>query len=306
MHPLDRAAHLCASLPALAALMTATAATGQEAKVFKPSSAWAMNYGDDHCRLMRDFRSGDEVVGLFLERTQPGPVFRLILVGNAVKLYRSAPDIGYRMQPIGAPRVTQKLRFQTSDGQQYLNLGPTTFADIALPAPGAPPVMPPPYSAKGEAAAAARISGIALDRGLTNPILLETGPLGDAAGALQACADDLIASWGVDPARHKALSRIAMPAQPTAGWIAADTIAFGDFAKLNGGNNEIRVMIDPRGKPKSCHIHWPVLGEATNRKICAGVMAKATFLPALDQAGAPIDSYWMASPFFLMPPFGGR
>lgn len=292
--------------PLLAAfLMSATPLSAQDLKTFKPASAWALNYGDDYCRLMRDFKSGDEVVGVFLERTQPGPMFRLILVGNSIKLFRSAPDIGYRLHPSGAPRVAQKLRYQTADGQQYLNLGPTTFADMAPPAPGAPPMMPPPYTREGEGAAAAKVTGIALDRGLTNPILVETGALGEAARALQACADDLISSWGLDAEKHKSLIRVAMPAQPTAGLITSDAIPFADFAKLNGGNNEIRMMIDKTGSATSCHIHWPTLGEPTNKKICASLMEKGKFLPALDQSGQAIDSYWITSAFFLMPPFGG-
>ena len=288
-----------------ALLMPAPPAQAQDLKTFKPSSAWAMDYGDDHCRLMRDFKNGDEVVGVFLERTQPGPMFRLILVGNSIKLFRSAPDVGYRMAPAGAPRVAQRLRSQTTDGQQYLNLGPTTFADMPAPVPGAPPMMPPPYTRAGETAAAAKVSGISLERGLTGAVMIETGAMGAAATALQACADDLLASWELDAEKHKSLTRVAMPAQPTAGWIAGDTIPFTDFTKLSGGNNEVRVMISSTGAATGCHIHWPALGEATNKKICAAVMEKGKFLPALDQAGQPIDSYWMTNVFFLMPPFGG-
>jgi protein TonB len=95
-----------------------------------------------------------------------------------------------------------------------------------------------------------------------------------------------------------------MPSGPTAGWIAADTIPFADLAKLSGGNNEYRVMIDAAGKPTDCHVQWPTLDEATNRTICDAVMQKGAFLPALDQSGQAMDSYWTTSAFFLMPPFG--
>lgn len=281
------------------------AANAQEAKVFKASSAWALDYGDDYCRLMRDFKSGDETIGLFVERTQPGPAIRLVVIGDSVKLFRGSEEVGYRMSPAGAPRIAQRLRFQTSDGQQYLNLGPSTFADMPPPVPGAPPVMPPPYSPQGEKAVASTITGIALERGLTQPVVLETGELGSAAEALQTCADDLIASWGLDADKHKKLTRPAMPDRATAGWIPGDAIPFGDFAKLSGGNNEVRVMVDEAGKAKSCHIQWPTLSEAINKKICNSVMANASFLPALDGAGQPLASYWTASAFFMIPPFGG-
>jgi hypothetical protein len=280
-------------------------AHAQDAKVFMPASAWALDYGEDYCRLMRDFKRGDETVGLFLERTQPGPLIRPIVIGDSVKLFRGAQEIGYRLVPAGAPRTVQKLLFQTSDGQQYLNLGPTLFLDLPLPTPGAPPAIPPPYDRRAEADQAGKVTGITLDRGLTEPVVIETGSLRDAARALQVCADDLLTSWGLDAEKHKSLSRPAIPAKPTAGWLAANTIPFGDFAKLSGGNNEVRVMIDAQGKAISCHIQWPVLSPEINKSICASVMEKGAFVPALDQGGEAIASYWTASAFFLMPPFGG-
>lgn len=279
-------------------------AHAQNAKVFHASSAWALDYGEDYCRLMRDFSSGDETVGLFVERTHPGPVMRLIVIGDAVRLFRGAQEIGYRLHPSGSQRMVQRLRFQTSDGQQYLNLGPTALAEMPAPVPGAGPVPPPPYSAQAEMELARQITGIALERGLTSPVTIETGEMGEAIGALQSCADDLLSSWGVDAERHKALSRPVMPAQPTAGWVANGTIAFDDFAKLAGGNNELRVMVDKTGVATSCHVHWPTLSEPANRRICASSMEKSTFMPALDQSGEAVDSYWTTSIYFLLPPFG--
>jgi len=290
-------------LAALAAPMAQLQA--QDAKVFQPSSAWALDYGDDYCRLMRDFSDGQQTIGLFIERTQPGPIMRLIVVGDGVRLFRGSEEVGYRLAPSGAERKVPRLRSLTSDGEQYLNLGPTTFADMPAPAPGAPSAMPPPYTRQGEVASAAQMTGIALQHGLTSPVRMETGSMGEAAGALQACADDLVASWGLDAEKHKGLTRPAFPAKPTAGWITANTIPFADFSKLSGGNNELRVMVDAAGKPTSCHVQWPTLGEAINRKICASIMENGAFTPALDRSGEAMDGYWTTSVFFLMPPFGG-
>jgi hypothetical protein len=288
-----------------AAVAPLAPATAQEAQVFRPSSVWALDYGDDYCRLMRDFSNGQDTVGLFLERTQPGPMMRLIVIGDSVRLFRGAQEIGYRMHPSGALRTVPRLRYETGSGQQYINLGPTTLADMPTPAPGAPPAAPPPYTPQAEVAAGAQVTAVALERGLTRPVLIETEGLGEPIAALQACADDLVTSWGLDAEKHRTLSRPAMPSQPTAGWIASDTIPFAEFSKLSGGNNEFRVMVDAAGKPTSCHVQWPTLGEAINRRVCDAVMEKAAFMPALDQSGQEIDSFWTTSVFFLMPPFRG-
>ena len=298
--------YILSTISAIALVSTLDAqAVAQEGAVFRPTSSWALDYGEDYCRLMRDFSDGSDTVGLFIERTQPGPLIRLIVIGDGVRLFRGSEQIGYRMNPAGAPRMVQKLRFLTGDGQQYLNLGPTTFADPPVVAPGSPPSFPARYTAEGEAAAAARVIGLTLEQGLTSPVSIETGSLGSAATALQACADDLLTSWGLDAELHKGLTRPALPSAPTAGWIAADTIPFSDFAKLSGGNNELRVIVDQQGRPQSCHVQWPALDEATNRRICAAVMEKGTFSPALDATGEAMTSYWTSSVFFLLPPFGG-
>ena len=288
----------------LLALPMQAVAQGRETKVFKATSAWAVDYGDDYCQLMRDFSDGTDPVGLLIQRTQPGPIMRMIVIGDSIRLFRGSQEVGFRMAPSGSSRTVPRLRYVTNTGDQYLNLGPTTLADMPTAAPGAPPPMPPPYTRQADVAAAGQITGVALTHGVTSPILIETGALGEATDALQACADDLLASWGLDAEKHKGLRRPATPDRPSAGWIARDTVSFSDFTKLAGGNNELRVMVNAAGRATACHVLWPTLGEETNRTICDAVMENGTFLPALDQAGQAMDSYWMTSVFFLMPPFG--
>jgi hypothetical protein len=92
-----------------------------------------------------------------------------------------------------------------------------------------------------------------------------------------------------------------MPEGPTTGWIDQSTIGFEDFARLAGGNNEFRVLVDSTSAPQSCAVHWPSLEAPTNEEICGKIMERGRFAPALDQAGQPIDSYWTTSGFLLMP-----
>lgn len=289
--------------PLVAAALAAPVAPlqGQGAGIYRPDSAWAVDYGDDYCRLIRDFSNGRDTIGLSIDRTQPGPFMRLILVGDALGTYRGADQLGYRMLPDGAPRTAQRLRTQGADGVQYLNLGPTMLADMPQPQAGEAPAPPPAYTREGELDAARAVTGIALERGFTRPAQIETGPLDGAIEALQTCTDELVAHWGLDAEAHRTLSQPVLPAGPTAGWLERDTIGFADFPRLGGGNNELRVMVDKAGRPTSCHVHWPSLDEATNETICAGIMEQGRFTPALDSAGEPVDSFWMTSPFLLMP-----
>lgn len=299
-------------LLAAGCLLAGPAAQAQEKVplVFNQDSAWALDYGDDYCRLARTFTNGQEQLAVSLERIQPGDAMRLVLVGDGLKLYRSAEQIGYRFLPSGKSRKTAFWRSKTADGKDYLNLGSAVMlADFTPPPPpaaGTPPAPPPPYSRDGEQATAKGVTGILLDTGLTDPVQIETGSLNAPVKALQACADDLLKSWGLDAEKHKTLSRPVMPAGPTSGWLGSGTIPFGEMGKLAGGANPVRLMIDATGKPTACHIHWPSLEKAMNDRICGTLMEKGKFTPAMDKDGQPMASYWTADLFWLMPGPGGR
>jgi hypothetical protein len=83
------------------------------------------------------------------------------------------------------------------------------------------------------------------------------------------------------------------------------TIPFGEFGKLGGGANQVRLTIGADGKPTACTIYSPTLSQSLNERICSLAM-KATFQPAKDAAGQPMASFWMGSPMVLGPPFPGR
>jgi len=290
------------STVAVGAMMLASAAQAQEqAAVFKPTAAWALDYGDDYCRLMRTFSDGKEEVALGLERIRPGSETRLVLVGDGIKTFRRAERLGYNFLPNQAEREAMYTRSVTSDGKQYLNLGTLTLASAAPAAPGAAEK----YDRVAEAAAAKAITGVAISKGLTTPARIETGALDAPVAALQACADDLVKSWGLDAEKHKTLE--AQPVPQGSPWLPTGTIGFGDFGKLTGGSNQIRLLVDASGKPTACHVHWPTLDKSANDKICGTLMEKASFTPAKDAAGQAVASYWMGSPMFMMPaPGGGR
>jgi hypothetical protein len=277
-------------------------APGQSA-VFKPAGAWALDYGDDYCRLMRTFSDGKEEIALGLERIRPAAEARVLLVGNGIKTFRGADQIGYEFLPSQAERSTRYTRSMTVDGKLYLNLGMLTLVPSAPPAPGTPPGFPK-YDRSAEQAAAKGITAVGLGKGLTAPVRLETGALDAPIGALQACTDDLVKTWGVDPEVNKTLSVQAVPQGLP--WLPAGTLTLGDFPKLGGGSNQVRLLIDAGGKPTACHVHWATLDADMNTKICKLAMEKATFLPAKDANGQAVASYWLGSPMMLTPPVAGR
>jgi hypothetical protein len=296
------------SLAAAASVMAAPlpAAAQSQPAVFKASGPWSLDYGDDYCRLARNFSDGANTISVALERIQPGPFARLVLVSAAIKPYRTAHEIGWHFTPSGAERKTRYTVSATGDGTPLYTFADVTIAPFTPPAPGTPPA-PTLYDRDKEQAAAKGLDGLMLDSGLTSPVKVETGDLAAPVTALQTCADDLAGTWGVDPAKLKNAKSLAVPEGGGVGWLPSGTVPFADFAKLGGGANQVRLMVDAAGKPTQCAVHWATLDKLVNDKICATLMANAKFTPAKDSEGQPMAGYWVASPMAMMPPFrGGR
>ena len=291
---------------AAAAMVAAPAAQAQDAEVvFRPAGNWTADYGDDYCRLIRNFSDGTREMSLALERLQPGAQVRLIAVGEGMRPFRGAEQIAYRFLPSGASGKTRYVRSETPEGKQFVSFDPVTLAQP--PAPGVPPPVPPVYSRTEEQATARGVTGLVLTEGLISPVRVETGPLGAAVGALQACADDLLRVWGLDPEKHKTMTAPAILNPSPAGVLPQGTIPFGEFGKLTGGANQVRLLIGVEGKVTACSIYSPSLSQTLNDRICSLAKERGSFQPAKDADGQAMASVWMGSPMFLGPPVpGGR
>lgn len=287
---------------AAAALLAAPGVQAQDATTFKPASGWTADYGDDYCRLIRTFSDGRNEISLALQRTQPGAPFRLILVGDGIRTFRGADQIGYAMSPGGSSGKSRYVRSETPDKKQYLNFDPVTFAPVSF-APGAPP---PKYDRTAEQETAGGVEVLTLNEGLTSPVRIETGSLKAPVAALQACADDLLQVWGLDPEKHKTMTVPPVMKPSPTGVLPQGTIPFSEFGKFGGGANEVRLIIGADGRPTSCAVYSPSLSQSLNDRICNLAVEKASFEPAKDAQGQPMASYWMGSPMFLGPPMGGR
>src|SRR5262245_43202191 len=104
-------------------------AQAQDAEVvFKPAGNWTADYGDDYCRLIRNFTDGTRTMSLALERLQPGAFVRLIVVGEGMRPFRGSEQIAYQFLPSGSARKARYVRAQTSDGKQFVSFDPVTLA----------------------------------------------------------------------------------------------------------------------------------------------------------------------------------
>jgi len=289
---------------AAASLLAPSAAQAQDGAVFRPAGGWTADFGDDYCRLIRNFSDGSHQVQLALERTQPGAFTRILLVGEGITPFRGADTIAYTFSPNGNEFRGRYIKSETGDGKPFLGFDPLV---LQLTPPTFTPGQPfPIYDRAAELDRVKDITGFSLGAGLTSPVRFETGSLRAPIALMQQCADDLLTVWGLDALKHQTATALPVLVPREDGVLPQGTIPFTDFEKMIGNANLVRVLIGADGKPTSCVIRTPTLSESTNNKICSLVMSRATFVPAKDSAGQPMASYWMGSPLFLgRPPRGG-
>src|SRR6187549_881866 len=118
---------------AAAAMVAAPAAQvqAQEETVFRASGNWTADYGDDYCRLIRNFTDGTRTMSLALERLKPGADVRLIVVGEGMRPFRGADQIAYQFLPSASSGKARYVRSDTTAGKQFVSFDPLTLAPRA-------------------------------------------------------------------------------------------------------------------------------------------------------------------------------
>jgi len=268
--------------------------------VLEPTSPWNVHYADDYCRLARVFGAGASRVTLVIDKFGPGDGFNLTLAGPRMKFRQS--------------NGVAKIRFGTEFPEQQLSFhsgslgegGPAwVFApgvDIRpLPIATAPAgsirtvgdviaATAPPTDAEK-----ASVTTVDIGSPLSHPVRLQTGSMELAFAAMDRCLDELMAHWGIDVARHKTMSRPTIPQGHPGLWVT-----FLDYPEDMLRNNmagivHLRLTIDEKGRPTACHVQQSTDRGGFNKRVCAMLMRRARFKPALDRDGKPMVSYFRSS-----------
>ena len=286
---------------ATAALLTASAAEAQLAPktVFHPVGPWVADYGEDYCRLSRTFSTGQRELRVALERLQPGPMVRLIVVGEGMRPLEGADRIGYAFEPVGSSGEARYVRSVMADGSPFFSLDPVVMAPQRTA--GGSRGRPPTYDRTVEQETAEEITGLTFEEGLRTPVEVKTGSLRAPIEALQACTDDLLAVWGLDADKHEAMT--ALPVMnPTPGGVLPDgTVPVSELPRLGGGINQVLLLVGSDGKVADCTIYSPSLTTSVNERICDLARQRASFVPAKDAQGQAMASLWTGSPLELFP-----
>lgn len=263
------------------------------ADVLEPSTTWQLDYAEDKCRLAREFGEGEARVLLAIEQFGPSDTFTLSMAGKPLVAASRAKDVKLRF---GSLPVDETLEFLAGDVAGY---GRALFySDVSVSAQ----IEPEPDNGDDDEVETslltidtnAALQAKHIELAYRNrSVKLATGELSSPLKALNQCSLDLLADWGLDPERHKTLTRSSF-------WVNKADItqmivnAYPMGALLEGrqGVFQMRVLIDAQGNVTNCALLHATVTKHLVSPACKA-MQQARFEPALDVAGAPMASFYL-------------
>lgn len=310
-------------------------------RILSPSSDWIVDFAEERCSLIREFGTGEDKIHLKIDSFGPTRGYHVMFAGDAVSQATrgrlSLIRVGY------SPDVRERDPLLVMPGQ-FGDVGAVSFGQGFLAGPAQQDVRPSDdLSDRGDARMAVRYSDLdefgdrfithlvvrhgrrdgAFERGVKyltvqfgrgTPLRLDTGSMAAPFAAMDQCVDDLVASWGIDPAQERVLSRPVKVTGLSEGWELLDTAPQDDhpgyserwardaspFLARNRELIPFRVMIDATGQPTACVAQVEYAGEAFRQSVCAD-RAGDSYQPALDAESRPVASVIQFEVFYRAP-----
>ncbi|MBS0483535.1 MAG: energy transducer TonB [Proteobacteria bacterium] len=133
---------------------------------------------------------------------------------------------------------------------------------------------------------------------LTTPngrtIRLLLGSMGLPMQAMRRCTNDLVHSWGYDPATIATLSKPAEPATTPGTWLNSYDYPSDMLVKGAIGLVQFRLDVGEKGAIAGCHILDRAGDEKFATTTCALLAKRAKMHPALDKAGVPTKGFFIS------------
>lgn len=277
------------------AAMLCISATAPSDDILKQKGPWKMDYATNACHLTAKFGDGASGVEARFSRFGPEDGFRVALMGA-----RLGHDSALRTRALLEFRPTatgSALRDVTngSVGPKGARV-PVVFSDIlrfdnrtSSPANELPAVTPEAEKAVG--ALYVKLSG-------REPFTLDLVSMGAPMVAMRACTDDLVRSWGFDPAELATRQKRAVPTKKPHQWAEPDDYPFAMLARGSSAIVDFRLAIDENGAVTDCF----VLGSTTPATIgpysCGVFKRRARFAPSLDKDGNTAKDFYINRVFW--------
>ncbi|WP_196490021.1 energy transducer TonB [Erythrobacter donghaensis] len=268
---------------ALAALAVGATPALAAPTIATPVAPWQASFEGGVCRMQRAFESGGEPHLLILEQNAPGPAIAIAMAGPS--LAGLSPDVPLRVS-FAADHAGFDKRAQIEPNRQFGHVAVVhgVWLDTRKPDAAGNPARIDTKAAQG-------VERIAVSQG-DGSMSFATGPLAEAATALNDCTARIMSSWGLDPAAQHGLQRSAAPAD-TGRLVKELRKAYTRTAlrTLQQGVIDLVVFTDPSGAATDCKMLVATGYDELDRSMCAAAV-KERFTPAVDADGKAVASFW--------------
>ncbi|WP_404337609.1 energy transducer TonB [Sphingomonas sp. MMS12-HWE2-04] len=261
-------------------------ATAKDAPQLTRTEKWVVDYSPDACNLLAQFGTGDATILLKFTRYELGDGFALSVFGKQLGTSaspRTTAKIDFGLQ--GGPVEVGAIAGSNGKYRAYL-FASTRLDGWRWKAEGdeAPPVTP---------AQEAAVTGVTIAIRGKKPLRLEFGPLDKPMAQLRACQNNLLKSWGYDPAVQASLQRAPRPISPPYKWLTSQDYPVASVMNGRNGMVQFRLDIDAEGKVGGCYVLDRTNPDEFADITCRAVSSRAKFEPALDAQGKAVRSYFV-------------
>ena len=271
-----------------------------------PSTPWVVDYAENSCRLIRRFGEGKDLTIFALESEAPGAV-DMMIVGKPLETSRD--EVPARFLPVqskpmlGLPARSADKRDPVVLWSSTVRLLPDDAADAAAKREkerSAHPAIRPPAVSFAEQAArkaqrqafATNTTAIEIEARSGQPVILETGSLGEPIKMFDQCSRDSLRDWGVDPDVEDKIVRGVWAPRPWA-WFSSNDYPRDMLMRFQESIVKVRLLVDATGRVTKCTGLSHFKEVAFSKITCAKFMARAHFEPAELADGTKVPSYYV-------------
>ena len=122
-------------------------------------------------------------------------------------------------------------------------------------------------------------------------VTLQMPPADRAQALLKICADDLVKSWGFNPAAFRAANPPRPKGRPIGRYFGSDSYPTAARKKKQTGRVGALAMITADGRMTQCRIVHPA-GPDLDAQTCRVVRDRVYWKPATDEAGRAVDGVY--------------
>jgi hypothetical protein len=276
------------------------------------SGKWVIDYQLNSCRMLRNFGDGDNIVTLAFQKNDLDQYFTLYAVGLPLKANSKLKEGALKF---GSEKAFEKVSYFVAETDtklpvlifaQNLQIAPvqnTVAEHIGPDTPNDMPSIPAPAPISEERLD--QVKTLFLDASIAKPLILETGSLKKPFAALDKCFDDLVATYGLDPAKLRTAKRQVTPKNSPISWLDSNDYPRAMLAANQQGAISAHLLVDRNGKVTACKIvnstSAKEFEKEFNDTVCRGLIRRARFHPAIDAQGQAMASFWNAEIQFKIP-----